>query len=1046
MKQKYPISIILILVSFCSIFGQTTIYSEDFTGQNGKGAVGPGSTIDASGVTWDVDVSAATLDNNDWFFVRNQFFEARDLDGPAIWLSPVIDITGFTNVQFSLDAFENRPGTADPNDLQFEPDDTYVTEYRIDGAAWTIAANNGSLNDDIPDTVVSTAGLAGNTIELRVTINNNGGGERYRIDNVLVEGTAPVIPIINVTPNTISGLTYVEGDLSLQEETFTVQGFSLTNDITITSPADFEISTVSGGPYNNTINLTPTAGEVTLTTIYVRLIEGLTANTYSGTITATSIGAAGQNISVDGEVTAPIPDCSELFFSEYHEGVGSGQPERYLEIYNPTNAIIDMTNYRIANHRNGGTIPITLDLTGTINPYSSYVIARDVSTLGVAGTADFISNSAVINFTGNDAVALQTIGGSNIDVIGIIGDNTNFARDRILRRNRDIQIPTISYNPAQWSTFFTVNDTSNLGIHDSECLCPDTATWDSGGWVGGITPNNTTAVIINDTYNTSGGGSFTACSLTINAGFSFTVANGDFVEVEKFVLVNDGARLTTQTQGSFVQRGDDALAGEFILVGSGTADVQKTTATLNTENDYTYWSSPIVNSTIANGLTNANTGRRYTFNANNFLDTFGDGIDDNGDVWEPVTDNDIMEPGKGYISMHGFFLPPLPNAYTYDFEGEYNTGDIIQTVPYNNANVINHWNLLGNPYPSAINTDLFFSTNSGVIDQVLYMWSQVSPPDGTNPGNEVLNFSQNDYITINTMSTSGNGTTPDPPFRQVPSGQSFFISSINAGDVLFTNSMRVSGTNVNSEFYRTTASRDNSAQESIERLWLNLSSDIGIYSQISVAYADIATNGDDGHAIDTPRNYAGTAGVLYSLDNDGVGFYVIQGKALSSLDTDETIKVGFGTFISTTETYTLSLVGAEGSFLASNPIYLRDNYTGTIHDLSTSYSFVSDPGIFEDRFEIVFNNSVLSVDNNSIDERMLSIVELADDNIKFNINGSSQTIKSVSVFDLQGRLVANFEGNSASEVYSLSTLSTSIFIAKVELSNGQVLTQKAYKK
>ena len=600
------------------------------------------------------------------------------------------------------------------------------------------------------------------------------------------------------------------------------------------------------------------------------------------------------------------------------------------------------------------------------------------------------------------------------------------------------------------------NNANRTATFDNICIstdltCNSTVTWNGSTWSPSA-PNNSTAAVINGNYNTNSHGNFTACSLELNA--DLTVENGDFIEVINDLIINDGVTLTTETQGSFVQRGNGTLADSFTLNGTGSSEVIKTTSILNTEEDYTYWSSPVENITIADGLTDANSARRYTFNANNFLDTVGNGVDDNADAWTSVTDTDIMEAGKGYISMHGFFPFPLGTVrYDYVFEGSYNTGDIIQTVPYNATNVLNHWNLLGNPYPSAIDTNKFFTTNAGVVDQVLYMWSHVRPADGANPGNEVLNFNQSDYITVNTMGTAGNGgdinddgmiDANDVPSQQVPSGQSFFIASIASGDVLFTNSMRVSGEDVNTEFYRTTNSNTSATTE---KLWLNLSSDIGIYSQICVAYSDLATDGYDGKSIDTDKNYAGTAGFLYSLDNSGNGFYIIQGKASSSLNDSEILKIGFGTLISTTETYEIALPQFQGNYLTNNAIFIRDNDLGIVHNLKESpYQFTSDGGVFENRFEIVFTNNLLNVEDLSQTETTFSIIEKEDDNVEFSISDASLTIETIDIFDLQGRHVLSFEGNSNTEVVNMSSFSSSIFISKLKLSNGNSMTKKGIKK
>jgi hypothetical protein len=605
-----------------------------------------------------------------------------------------------------------------------------------------------------------------------------------------------------------------------------------------------------------------------------------------------------------------------------------------------------------------------------------------------------------------------------------------------------------------------------------------TVTWDGTTWnwsdstPQGTLPTSINTVVMNGGYNTTNnGGSFSACSLIVNSG-TLTIADGFYVEVINDVSVS-GGRITTETQGSFVQFGDGSDAGTFTH-NSGNSDVIKTTAELANWYDYTYWSSPVENETTDTALFQANPSYRFWFNAVNFIDINGDGIDDDANAWTRASGNFLMSPGQGFAATHNaaFFIPN--RAYDFIFNGPYNTGDITYPVINNSANYeVFHWNLIGNPYPSAIDTDLFFSTNSGVIEQVAYLWSHVNPPLGVNPGNEVLNFNQNDYITISTVSVAGNGADingdgmfdgNDIPETKIPSGQGFFIPSklldpipttppvtpvITSQNVTFTNSMRVSGDNANNLFFRGSNEKTKTNDITKETLWVNLSSDIGIYSQISIAYTDFTSDGYDGNSIDTSRNYAGNAGILYSLiEEQGNTPFVIQGKSLSSLNLDEVVKIGFGAYISTEETYRLDLLKTEGKFLTYNTIFLKDNYLDILHDISAShYNFKSKGGTFNDRFEIVFKVNTLSVDENSIEEDGLTIVELNDGNIKFTIkNNRNLTIDSVTIFDIQGRLIYELDGNASTEIYNLSNLNSSAYIAIVLLSNGQLITKKSIKK
>jgi hypothetical protein len=84
------------------------------------------------------------------------------------------------------------------------------------------------------------------------------------------------------------------------EKSYTVSGVNLTAGITITPPADFEISTTSGSGFGTSpITLPQSSGSVASTTIYVRFNRS-SAGTSSGNITHTSTGATTQNLAVSG--------------------------------------------------------------------------------------------------------------------------------------------------------------------------------------------------------------------------------------------------------------------------------------------------------------------------------------------------------------------------------------------------------------------------------------------------------------------------------------------------------------------------------------------------------------------------------------------------------------------------------------------------------------------------------------------------------------------------------------------------------------------------
>ncbi len=81
-------------------------------------------------------------------------------------------------------------------------------------------------------------------------------------------------------------------------------------------------------------------------------------------------------VSVMALGTSFAQNCSDLFISEYVEGTGN---DKALELYNPTSATINLTGYRIERFSNGQATSASggiLSLTGSVAPYSTFVITN----------------------------------------------------------------------------------------------------------------------------------------------------------------------------------------------------------------------------------------------------------------------------------------------------------------------------------------------------------------------------------------------------------------------------------------------------------------------------------------------------------------------------------------------------------------------------------------------------------------------------------------------------------------------------------------------
>ncbi|MEI6754775.1 MAG: T9SS type A sorting domain-containing protein, partial [Paludibacter sp.] len=143
-----------------------------------------------------------------------------------------------------------------------------------------------------------------------LAVGNYGPGNvTLKSSNAIVKTVALAGSVVNsatvlVSSSTLTGFGYMQGAGPSSDQKFTVSGASLTSNITVTPPANYEITTTLGSGYQTTpITLSLTSGRVNPTLIYVRLKTGLTAGNYTGVnITAASSGATTKNVALVGTV------------------------------------------------------------------------------------------------------------------------------------------------------------------------------------------------------------------------------------------------------------------------------------------------------------------------------------------------------------------------------------------------------------------------------------------------------------------------------------------------------------------------------------------------------------------------------------------------------------------------------------------------------------------------------------------------------------------------------------------------------------------------
>jgi hypothetical protein len=609
----------------------------------------------------------------------------------------------------------------------------------------------------------------------------------------------------------------------------------------------------------------------------------------------------------------------------------------------------------------------------------------------------------------------------------------------------------ISVTPAG-TYYITFNKNTNAYSFSIVSGCSNITIWTGASWTNGA-PDATKVAILAADYNTTSG-SIDACAMTVLNPINNTyISNGTYIKSNSMIL-NNGTIEIANT-GTLVQIGET----DANVVSTGVYKINKTTGGYK-DYDYIYWSSPVADETVGSVFptTGANPfpNYRYTFNPDQYLDekkgpgypqtaeSVADGYDDNANDWTSMADAIVMPQGLGFIVMgKGSDIPFSSSHITDDnsgysivFEGEkINNGTITAPIKHDlysgfDANN-NNLNLLGNPYPSAIDVFDFYYENQAVINSNFYFWTHDLPIANNFNGPNAYDFSNSSFA-ISTISgtypsysytrVAGSSTINAPQY--IASGQGFLVSGKdeNSGtvNVSFKNVMRE--TNQNTTFLRQVV--DIVEQD---KVWLNLTGGNNLFRQIAIGF-NASTSDEfgmgDAARIDSADDYD-----LYSILSGVQGHFAIQ--FLSSFNLDKTVQLGVE--ILQSGAFQIAIDHTEGIFTQVQAVYLEDKLLNVIHDLGTgAYSFTQTAGNdINDRFELRFTAGALDTEELAMEN--VTIYPNPSKNI-FNISNKGNEMPLITVFDINGK--ALFQSEQTNQI-DLSNFSHGLYFAKLMYSTGQ---------
>ena len=569
---------------------------------------------------------------------------------------------------------------------------------------------------------------------------------------------------------------------------------------------------------------------------------------------------------------------------------------------------------------------------------------------------------------------------------------------------------------------------------------------DPNNWSPVGVPTSANCVIIPDTFsaNIAGGIDGDAYNLNVQNGGTLDVQPNGTVTVQNFVDVDATGAFTIESEGSLIQVQDQAHVD--YVANTGNIDMNRTANIRQT--DYVFWSSPVANFPVTSISPTTSTNLIW-----NWVPTVGANTNGFG-IWQNTTEN--MIDGKGYIVRGPSSFTTAFQNYTATFNGVPNNGTVTRTITrgtYTGADYAgptatmvtqadDNLNLIGNPYPSAIDAQAFMAANAE-IEGAVHIWTHGTAPSGAIADpfyqNFGANYTINDYITYNSVgASSGAGVFSG----NIAAGQGFFVTMEDTGatseTVTFDNTMR-DRTYGNADFYRTENSAMTVTNTAVEkhRIWLDLTAPNNKSNRILVGYVSGATQGKD--RLFDATNINKTDFRFYSKTDDHK--LLIQGRTVPFVDTD---KVDLEALLPTNGTYTFAINSVDGLFENDTQgIYLEDKELEIIHDLRNApYTFEAESGLQEDRFVLRYKdeNKLLDTQENVITNNELSVFTA---NNSVTAVSNSSNIKSFTMYDVNGRLVTNNTNLNVTE-HSINTnnFSNGTYLVTINLHDGRTLTKK----
>jgi hypothetical protein len=434
------------------------------------------------------------------------------------------------------------------------------------------------------------------------------------------------------------------------------------------------------------------------------------------------------------------------------------------------------------------------------------------------------------------------------------------------------------------------------------------------------------------------------------------------------------ANAVTLTKGDLRLVGESQLiqTHEGVSVNSGSGKLLRDQQGISSKYGYNYWSSP-----VNNGGTFALNGGLFYEVAGPFLPTafgFTTGLDGSAGTiserwlytfspntsgyagWVKIYRNSQVKTGEGF-TMKGTGVA----NQNYVFKGQPNDGDYTFNIALGQSA------LLGNPYPSALDSYLFITDNISVFDQI-ELWID----GGSNShylsdylgGYSIQNLTGGVAPSVPTFISGVGSASGIKPKRYIAVAQGFFVQATGPGTyIVFKNSQRDFQTENEtvdvSDFYKASNLKNSFQEKNTDPnsfIRIGYEDPEKFHRQLLLGFlpnspANLNYNRGYDALMSEPREDE----LFFIIENDFTKKYVIQGVNAF----DENNEFDLGLIIKEVGEHTIMLDAVENF---TGKVYIKDVLAHITYNLSEgNFKPNLPPGAYLDRFKLVFMDKTVTV-------------------------------------------------------------------------------------